>query len=138
MGGGFAKHLETLKGGKFPIEILVRGKDGAQNTQNFKDLAEKKVGACVKDKAEGPFINEWKKIFPAEIEGVEEFDVSSAISQYLAIKDNLELLSQKIKAKLDDDKFFRATERKLTSDSAVLPSTSSDSTILSVLASVST
>lgn len=48
----------------------------------------------MKDKAEGPFVNDWKKIFPAEIEGVEEFDVSSAISQCLAIKDDLELVSR--------------------------------------------
>ncbi|CAZ80542.1 unnamed protein product [Tuber melanosporum] len=153
-----SKHLETLKGGKFPIEILVRGKDEAQNTQNFKDLAEvikksgKKVGVCMKDKAEGPFVNDWKKIFPAEIEGIEEFDVSPAISQCLAIKDDLELktmrassralvgimkdyfidemstiideekkithmqLSQKIEAKIDDEKFFRAKEMKLGPD----------------------
>jgi len=50
----------------------------------------------MKDKAEGPFVNDWKKIFPAEIEGVEEFDVSSAISQCLAIKDDLELVSRAI------------------------------------------
>ncbi|PUU77789.1 FACT complex subunit SPT16 N-terminal lobe domain-domain-containing protein [Tuber borchii] len=159
-----AKYLETLKGGKFPIEILVRGKDEAQNTQNFKDLVEvitksgKKVGAYVKDKAEGPFVNDWKKIFPAEIEGVEEFDVSSAISQCLTIKDDLELdyfideistiidekkishvqLSQKIEAKIDDDKFFRAKEMKLASDSTLLPSPPSNSTVLLVLASDST
>ncbi|KAG0633052.1 hypothetical protein HOY80DRAFT_993671 [Tuber brumale] len=50
----------------------------------------------MKDKAEGPFVNDWKKIFPAEIEGVEEFDVSSAISQCLAIKDDLELVSRTV------------------------------------------
>lgn len=31
-----AKHLESLKGGKVPIEILVRGKDADQNAKHFK------------------------------------------------------------------------------------------------------
>lgn len=31
-----AKHLEPLKGGKVPIEILVRGKDADQNAKHFK------------------------------------------------------------------------------------------------------
>jgi len=47
-------------------------------------------------------------------------------------------LSQKIKAKIDDDKFFRAKGVKLASDSTVLPFPPNDSTVLPVLASVST
>ena len=31
-----AKHLEPLKGGKIPIEILVRGRDADQNAKHFK------------------------------------------------------------------------------------------------------
>ncbi len=30
-----AKHLETLKGGKIPLEILVRSKDPEQNAKHF-------------------------------------------------------------------------------------------------------
>jgi hypothetical protein len=30
-----AKHLEQLKGGRFPIEVLVRGKDAAENEKLF-------------------------------------------------------------------------------------------------------
>lgn len=30
-----AKHLESLKGGRFPLEILVRGKDAAENEKIF-------------------------------------------------------------------------------------------------------
>ncbi|KAL9119563.1 MAG: hypothetical protein Q9187_003887 [Circinaria calcarea] len=30
-----AKHLEPLKGGKIPIEILVRGKDAEQNNKHW-------------------------------------------------------------------------------------------------------
>lgn len=31
-----AKHLQPLKGGKIPIEILVRGRDADQNAKHFK------------------------------------------------------------------------------------------------------
>ena len=30
-----AKHLEPLKGGKVPVEILIRGKDAEQNAKHF-------------------------------------------------------------------------------------------------------
>jgi nucleosome binding factor SPN SPT16 subunit len=30
-----AKHLESLKGGRFPIEVLIRGKDAAENESLF-------------------------------------------------------------------------------------------------------
>jgi hypothetical protein len=36
-----AKHLEQLKGGRFPIEVLVRGKDAAENEKLFIKLADK-------------------------------------------------------------------------------------------------
>lgn len=93
-----AKHLEPLKGGKTPVEIMVRGKDDAANALIFKELAEvikksgKKVGVIAKDSAQGPFANDWKKAYPSECEGVEEVDVSSAFSAFLAIKDDAELV----------------------------------------------
>lgn len=36
-----AKHLEQLKGGRFPIEVLVRGKDAAENEKLFVTVADK-------------------------------------------------------------------------------------------------
>lgn len=93
-----AKHLEPLKGGKIPVEILVRGKDEAANSQIFKDLAEvikksgKKIGVIAKDSAQGPFVNDWKKVYPSEVEGVEEVDVAPVFSSFLAIKDDAELV----------------------------------------------
>jgi nucleosome binding factor SPN SPT16 subunit len=87
-----------LKGGKIPVEILVRGKDEAANTQIFKDLADvikksgKKVGVLAKDSAQGPFANDWKKVYPSEASGVEEVDVSAAFSAFLALKDDAELV----------------------------------------------
>lgn len=35
-----AKHLEPLKGGKVPIEILVRGKDAEQNNKHWEKCIE--------------------------------------------------------------------------------------------------
>jgi hypothetical protein len=35
-----AKHLEQLKGGRFPLEVLVRGKDAAENEKLFIKIAD--------------------------------------------------------------------------------------------------
>lgn len=35
-----AKHLEPLKGGKIPLEILVRGKDTAENEKLFTKITD--------------------------------------------------------------------------------------------------
>lgn len=35
-----AKHLEPLKGGKVPLEILVRGKDAEQNEGLFEKITD--------------------------------------------------------------------------------------------------
>ena len=42
-----AKHLEQLKGGRFPIEILVRGKDAAENEKLWVTIADKIKAAGV-------------------------------------------------------------------------------------------
>lgn len=97
-----AKHLEPLKGGKVPIEILVRGKDADQNTKHFKRCldaikdAGKKVGTIAKDTSNGPFIEEWKKAFGEISKDVEETDITTALSAAaLAIKDENELRSMR-------------------------------------------
>ena len=43
-----AKHIEPLKGGKIPIEILVRGKDAEQNAKQFEKCLDviKGAGVC--------------------------------------------------------------------------------------------
>ena len=43
-----AKHLEPLKGGKVPIEILVRGKDAEQNAKHFEKCLDIIKGAGVR------------------------------------------------------------------------------------------
>lgn len=42
-----AKHLQQLKGGRFPIEVLVRGKDAAENEKLFVDITDKIKAAGV-------------------------------------------------------------------------------------------
>lgn len=46
-----AKHLDQLKGGRFPIEVLVRGKDAAENERLFVQVAEKIKEAGVRHPA---------------------------------------------------------------------------------------
>jgi nucleosome binding factor SPN SPT16 subunit len=115
-----AKHLEPLKGGKIPLEILVRGKDADANTKLFEKINEqiksagvsqlysvgwgevakltivdlqKKVGVLPKDTSSGPFIDEWKKVYGAISKDVEEIDIAPALSAAaLAVKDQDELV----------------------------------------------
>ncbi|KAI9815718.1 MAG: FACT complex subunit spt16 [Pycnora praestabilis] len=93
-----AKHLEPLKNGKVPIEILIRGKDADQNAKIFERCAEviktsgKKVGVIAKDTSSGPFVDEWKKAIGDVSKEVEEFDIAPALSAAaLSVKDENEL-----------------------------------------------
>jgi hypothetical protein len=47
-----AKHLEQLKGGRFPIEVLVRGKDAAENEKLFIQITDKIKAAGVRNRFE--------------------------------------------------------------------------------------
>ena len=42
-----AKYLDQIKGGRFPIEVLVRGKDAAENEKLFETITEKIKAAGV-------------------------------------------------------------------------------------------
>ncbi|KAI9729207.1 MAG: FACT complex subunit spt16 [Cirrosporium novae-zelandiae] len=94
-----AKHLEPLKkGGKIPLEILVRNKDPEHNAKQFEKClniiksAGKKVGILAKDTSSGPFADEWKKAFGEISKDVEEVDISAALSTAaLSVKDESEL-----------------------------------------------
>lgn len=44
-----AKHLDQIKGGRFPVEVLVRGKDAAENEKLFIKLTDKIKEAGVSD-----------------------------------------------------------------------------------------
>ncbi|KAL6720111.1 FACT complex subunit spt16 [Lecanora helva] len=96
--GDAAKHLEPLKGGKVPVEVLVKGKDADQNAKHLEKCldvikgAGKKVGTISKDSTAGPFADEWKKAFGDISKEVEEVDISLALSSAaLAVKDENEL-----------------------------------------------
>ena len=92
-----ATYLEPLKDGKTPVEIIVRGKDAEENAKQFErclDIiknAGKKVGVISKDNSTGPFVQEWKTAFADISKDVEEFDISPALSQVMAVKDENEL-----------------------------------------------
>ncbi|MCJ1415358.1 FACT complex subunit spt16 [Xylographa parallela] len=95
-----AKHLEPLKGGKIPLEILVRGKDTEQNSKHWEKCldvikaAGNKVGTIAKDTSTGPFADDWKKAFGDISKDVEEVDISVALSAAaLSAKDENELRS---------------------------------------------
>lgn len=97
-----AKYLEPLKGGKIPIEVLIRGKDAEENAKQFEKCldvikgAGKKVGVIAKDTTAGPFADEWKKAFGDISKDVEEVDISAALSAAaFSVKDENELLSMR-------------------------------------------
>ncbi|KAM0246478.1 hypothetical protein ACHAQJ_010195 [Trichoderma viride] len=101
-----AKHLDQLKGGRFPIEVLVRGKDAAENEKLFVTVAEKikeagnKVGIITKDTSKGPFVDEWKKVFSEQCKEIEEVDISTALSTHaFSIKDESELRAMRTASK---------------------------------------
>ncbi|KAI0206769.1 FACT complex subunit SPT16 [Astrocystis sublimbata] len=101
-----AKHLEPLTKGKFPVEILVRGKDAAANEQQFVTIVEtiksagKKVGVLTKDTSKGPFVDEWKKVLSDKFPDAEEVDISAALSTAaFSIKDETELRAMRTASK---------------------------------------
>ncbi|KAK2787451.1 FACT complex subunit spt16 [Emmonsiellopsis sp. PD_33] len=95
-----AKHLEHLKGGKIPVEILVTTKDAEQKAKVFEKCldviknAGKKVGVLPKDTSTGPFAEEWKRVFGEISKEVEEVDIAPALSSVaFSVKGPEELIS---------------------------------------------
>ncbi|KAK3078272.1 hypothetical protein LTS18_007994, partial [Coniosporium uncinatum] len=92
--------LLPLKGGKVPIEVMVRSKEAEQNAKQFEKCAEiiknagKKVGVFAKEKelSVGNVIEEWRKVMGDMSKDVEEVDITPALSVAgLAVKDEKEL-----------------------------------------------
>ncbi|KAI1085155.1 FACT complex subunit spt-16 [Whalleya microplaca] len=101
-----AKHLEQLKGGRFPIEVLVRGKDAEVNEKQFLKIADAinaagtKVGIIPKDTSKGPFVEEWKKIYSDKCKDAEDVDISMALSTAaFSVKDETELRAMRTASK---------------------------------------
>ena len=96
-----ASYLEPLKGGKVPVEILVRGKDADENKKQFEKCldtmkkAGKKVAVLKKDNATGGFADEWKAAFAeAGIKEEDQIELGPILSQAaMSIKDAKELVS---------------------------------------------
>jgi nucleosome binding factor SPN SPT16 subunit len=95
-----ATYLEPLKGGKVPVEILIRGKDADENKKQFQTCietlkqADKKVAVLKKDSAAGGFADEWKAAFAeAAIKEEDQVDLSPILSNAaLSVKDERELV----------------------------------------------
>ncbi|BDD57948.1 FACT complex subunit spt16 [Monascus purpureus] len=95
-----AKHLEHLKGGKIPLEIIVVTKDPEQKLKAFEKCldiiknAGKKIGILPKDSTSGPFADDWKRSFSDLSKEVEEVDIAPALSSAaFSVKDTDELVS---------------------------------------------
>ncbi|KAE8835201.1 hypothetical protein HRS9122_07471 [Pyrenophora teres f. teres] len=94
-----AAYLEPLKGGKVPVEILVRGKDAEENKKQFQTCldtikkAGKKVAVLKKDNANNAFANEWKAAFDeAGFKDEDQVDLAPIMSNAaLSVKDEKEL-----------------------------------------------
>ncbi|KAL2020929.1 hypothetical protein VTK56DRAFT_7816 [Thermocarpiscus australiensis] len=101
-----AKYLDQIKGGRFPVEVLVRGKDNAENEKLFLRITDaikaagKKVGVLTKDTSKGPFVDEWKKVFADNCKDIEEVDVAQALSAgAFSVKDEAELRAMRTASK---------------------------------------
>lgn len=96
-----ASYLEPLKGGKVPVEILVRGKDAEENKKQFQSCVDtmkkagKKVAVLKKDNATGAFADEWKAALQdAGFKDEDQVDLGAVLSQAaLSVKDEKELVS---------------------------------------------
>ncbi|KUI61029.1 FACT complex subunit SPT16 [Cytospora mali] len=93
-----AKYLDQIKGDKFPVEVLVRGKDTEESKKLLLKVADvikkagKKVGVLSKDASKGPFVDEWKEVFAENCKDVEEVDITQALSSAaFSAKDEAEL-----------------------------------------------
>ncbi|KAI9368641.1 FACT complex subunit spt16 [Aspergillus egyptiacus] len=95
-----AKHLEPLKGGKIPVEVLVTTKDPEEKTKIFEKCLDvikssgDKVGVLPRDTTAGPFVEDWKRVYSKISGEIEEVDISPALSAAcFSIKDTDELVS---------------------------------------------
>jgi nucleosome binding factor SPN SPT16 subunit len=99
--GAAASYLESLKGGKVPVEILVRGKDAEENKKQFQTCldtlkkAGKKVAVLKKDNSTGAFAEEWKaSLQEAGFKDEDQVDLGLILSNAaLSVKDERELVS---------------------------------------------
>ncbi|KAK4217143.1 FACT complex subunit ctc-2 [Rhypophila decipiens] len=101
-----AGYLDQIKGGRYPVEVLVRGKNAAENEKIFVKITDaikaagKKVGVLTKDTSKGPFVAEWKKVFAENCKDTEQVDVAQALSAAaFSVKDEAELRAMRSSSK---------------------------------------
>ncbi|KAK5071914.1 FACT complex subunit spt16 [Lithohypha guttulata] len=101
-----AKHLQNLKDGKIPVEIMpIDAKKPETRSEAFAKCLEivkgagKKVGTLSKVETTGPFADEWKKVFDEASKDLEEVDIAPGLSQSMASKDEEELKAVRTGAK---------------------------------------
>ncbi|KAF9359172.1 FACT complex subunit spt16 [Mortierella sp. NVP85] len=108
-GANKAKILESLKqweGFLFPIEIHARSKDEAHNEEIFQKMVDiiaklgDRVGVFAKDAQKGAFAAAWKASLEKASKPIEQIDMSSGVAEVFAIKDDEELRSTKMAARL--------------------------------------
>lgn len=96
-----AKYFEPLK--SKDVVVWVRNEDAEHNKKLYEDLiAEIKsegavIGVPMKDKYEGPFVNEWKQVVADK--GVEQVDISVGLAITQEVKDEEELRSIRVASK---------------------------------------
>ncbi|RMD44754.1 hypothetical protein DV735_g293, partial [Chaetothyriales sp. CBS 134920] len=101
-----AKHLQPLKNGKIPVELItVDTKKPETRTAAFDKCtgiikaAGPKAGVLAKADATGPFADEWKKVYSGMGSDVAEVDIAPALSLALAVKDESELRTMRTAAR---------------------------------------
>ncbi|PNY29003.1 Uncharacterized protein TCAP_01080 [Tolypocladium capitatum] len=126
-----AKYLDRFKGGRFPIEVLARGKDAKENEELFIIISDKikasgnKIGIIAKYASKGSFIDAWSKVFSERCRDVETCDVSTAVSTHaFSDKDENELRAIRAASKacvalttpylLDEISHILDTKKKVT------------------------
>ncbi|KAF3308296.1 FACT complex subunit spt16 [Orbilia oligospora] len=92
-----AKLLHPLSTPKYPVEVLIRGKDEAENKKQLQTIVDhikdagKKIGILQKDYgvAQGPLVTDWNSIYKPSVEAgdIEEQDFAIGASTALQTYD---------------------------------------------------
>ncbi|CAO3701202.1 unnamed protein product [Rhizopus stolonifer] len=101
--------LDTVRQGdkQIPVNIIRRSKNTEENVALYEsvieDLNNKRVGVVVKDKFTGKSVEEWKKACDTYNKNFEEVDISSAIAVCLSEKDEEEVRTVRVAAKVSSN-----------------------------------
>ncbi|ORX52677.1 SPT16-domain-containing protein [Hesseltinella vesiculosa] len=97
--------LDTLKNGPVPVDIIRRGKNIEQNVPVYAPLVEavanKRVGVIPKDQFKGKNVDEWTQALGSN--SFENVDLTPALSATLVVKDDEELRTMRLAAKVSSN-----------------------------------